>query len=167
MSIVKVQIWQWIGSVHKLNHIFKHYEGIANAFVWPLQLVPSAISEYHRYRYTCGFLVGLATGVGMGSQIETHAKSLPMAQVCGCGVATPSKKGMPHHITLTTTTGQGQQQLHTTMYSAQRVPMPHTTNQQQPMVYNEFQQQQHNDNLHNNNAQPHCDDKCGWQCTTT
>jgi hypothetical protein len=43
-------------------------------------------SEHHGYGYTCGFSAGLATGMGTGSQIETRAKPVPVAQVCGCGV---------------------------------------------------------------------------------
>ena len=42
--IVKVQIWQLIGSIQKFIHIFKHYKCIANAFVWPSNLTPSAMS---------------------------------------------------------------------------------------------------------------------------
>jgi hypothetical protein len=61
--------------------------------------------------------VGLATGTGTGSQIKTHAKPIPVAWVCGCVVAAPSKKGTPHQLGITTTTtmSQQQQQLHTTM----------------------------------------------------
>jgi hypothetical protein len=61
-AIVKVQIWQWIGSVHKLNHIFKHYEGIANAFVWPLNSVPSAVSamaDNFGCRWLCCYFINL------------------------------------------------------------------------------------------------------------
>ena len=56
-------------------------------------------SEHHRYGYSCGFLAGLAMGMGMGRQIETCAKPVP-----GCGVATPSKNGMPRQLSITTTT---------------------------------------------------------------
>ena len=48
--------------------------------------------------------VVFCTGTGTGSQIETHAKPVPVAWVCGCGVATPSKKGTPRQVHVTTIT---------------------------------------------------------------
>ena len=131
-------------------------------------LVP--ISEHHGYGYTRRFSVGLATGTGMGSQIETCAKPVPVARVCGCGVATPSKKGTPRQlstITMTTTTGQPPRANDNdcTQHSnnARRTMSANAHNSSNNIRRTTSANDNNETNSHNNNAQQHGDDECGRQ----